>query len=319
MGQGASALGLPAARSLAELRFENRDGYTISVLAFGQTVAMEVRRVELAGRREGGGRKIRERVAATTYLAHGRVTPTSIAASFGERGRISLRFRPSGRAVRATRKVGCRRPSRRVIARLGVFSGELRFEGEGGYTSAEAHRVPGRSIDFAALLACLFGARAPLDALPQATAPLGIRLPGTVARGADGAAGVPSTPTHPSQGPKSTTLVAERKLALRRTVFAAQVRGGGRPRFLAAEQGSEGQLGIARLVSVRGAAADFSSDDSLANGRVAPPPPFEGAAALSRGPGNARSWSGSLAVSFLGAPRVPLTGDRFAAWLSRGF
>jgi hypothetical protein len=321
MGQGSSALGLPGGGALAEVRFENSDGYTISVVGFGQTVGLSVSRARVSGYRHGNRRrKIRERVASTTYLAHGRVTPTSIEASFGERGRIALRFRPSGRKVRATRDAGCRRPSDGVLADLGVFAGELRFEGEGGYTSVEAHRVPGRSIDLAALLACLFGASpGGHAALPQSSAPLGISLPGLVAAGPRGAPSAPAVPTHPSTGPKSTVLLADSKLALSRVVFAAQERGGGRPRFLALDQASEGSIGIVRLAYVRGAPSALAADRILSSATTTPPPPFSGSGALRRGPGNAKSWSGSLAVSFLGAPQVPLTGAPFGAWLSRSF
>jgi len=322
MGQGSSTLGLPPGRTLSELRFRNHDGYTISVLALGQTVALDVSRARFGARPQGDRRrKLRERVAETTYLAHGRVTRRSIAASFGELGRVALRFRPSGRDVHATRKAGCRKPNGAVIAKLGSFEGRLSFRGEGGYTSVEARRVPGRSVDLTALLACVLGV-SPKDgaALPQSHAPLGIRLPGLVAqRGGSGGPGVPSTPTHPSGGPRSTTLVADRKEALARLVFAAQVQGGGRPRFLAVDQASVGSIGIVRLAYVRGAAHELSFDDSLSSGAVQPPPPFRGSAELRRGPHDAKSWSGSLAVSFLGAPDVPLAGAPFGAWLSQGF
>ncbi|HET6571065.1 MAG TPA: hypothetical protein VFG58_06220 [Solirubrobacterales bacterium] len=323
MGQGSSSLGLPRGRALAELRFVNRDGYTIAVTAFGQTVALDVSRARF--RVEGRGRqrrRVRERVAETTYLAHGRVTPRSIEASFGDRGRIAMRFRPNGRKLHATRKAGCRRPNGAVIANLGSFHGELRFRGEGGFTSVEAHRIPGRSVNLRGLLACLLGISPKSDAaLPPAHAPLGIHLPGLVAERAalrDGP-NVPAVPTHPSGGPRSTTLVANRKEALARIVFAAQVRGDGRPRFLAVDQASEGSLGIVRLAYVRGDASAFAFDDILSSATVSPPPPFQGSAGLRRGPGNAKSWSGSLAVSFLGMPGVPLTGAPFGAWLSQGF
>lgn len=125
LGQGSSTLGMSRNRALSELRFENSDGYTISVVAFGQTVALSVTHAH--GQRQG-----HSPASTTTYLAHGKVTPTSIAASFGDRGRIAVRFQPSGRKVRPTRKAGCKISGDGVIARLGVFAGELSFRGEGG-------------------------------------------------------------------------------------------------------------------------------------------------------------------------------------------
>jgi hypothetical protein len=318
IGQGTSALGLAGERTLSELRFRNRDGYTISVLASGQTVALDVSRARFAAGR--GGRKVRERASETTYLAHGRVTRRSITASFGELGRIAVRFQPGGREIHATRKAGCKRPDDAVIAELGSFEGTLSFRGEGGYTSVEAQRLPGRTVDLTALLACLLGVSPKADAgLPQPRAPLGIRLPGPIGARDTAGPGVPSTPTHPGSGPRSTALVADRKEALARLVFAAKVRGAARPRFLAVDQASAGSVGIVRLAYVRGAAHEFSFDDSLSSATVQPPPPFHGSAELRRGLGNAKSWSGPLAVSFLGAPDVPLTGAPFSASLSQGF
>lgn len=321
MGQEGTSPLASGDRALSELRFRNSDGYTISVVAFGQTVALSVSRSQLQGGRTSGGRgKVRERSRTSTYFAHGRVTPTSISASFGDRGRISVRFRPSGREVHAGHRAGCRRRGGPRLADLGVFSGELRFEGEGGYTSAEVHRVPGRSIDLAALLDCLLGASPGAHArLPAAQAPLGIRLPAPVGGRLTRAPSVPAVPTHPGTGPESTALVADRKLALDRTVFAAQMRGKGRPRFLAAEEASEGSIGVVRVAYARGAPGSFTADRTLSSARVSPPAPFAGDGTLQRSLGSARSWDGSLTVSFLGVPRVPLTGAPFGIRLSRGF
>lgn len=320
-GQGSSSLGLSPRRTLYELRFENRDGYTISLEAFGQTVALDVSRARFRTEERGGRpRKVRERVSETTYLAHGRVSGGSIAASFGDLGRVALRFRPSGRQLRATRRAGCKKPNDSVIASLGAFEGTLSFRGEGGYTSVEVGRAPGRSVDLTALFACLLGVSPRAGAsLPPARAPFGIELPGPVgARDGAGGPSAPSVPTHPSGGPRSTTLVATRKEALARLVFATQERGGA-PRFLAVDQASAGSVGVVRLAYVRGDEGDFSFDDALSTARVEPPPPFLGSAELRRGLGNAKSWSGQLAVSFLGVPGVPLTGAAFGVSLSQGF
>lgn len=320
MGQAASEPGSPGRRVVSELRFENSDGYSIAVIAFGQTVALTVSRAHvLPHRPRDDNRKRRDRLATTTYLAHGKVTPTSIAASFGERGRISVRFKPSGRVVRATRRAGCRRAGGGVIASIGLFVGELRFDGEGGYTSAEVHRASGRTVNLSAVLACLLGGQVgDRTAIPASSAPLGLRLPGVVGDRL-GAPSTPAVPTHPSTGPKPTTLLANGKVALARTIFAAQVKGKGRPRFLAAEESSEGSIGIVRLAYVRGARSSFSTDASLSSADVSPPPPFAGSGSLRHGPANAKAWTGSLTVSFLGAPHVPLVGSQFNARLARGF
>ena len=146
LGQASSPLGRPHGEALSELKFTNHDGYTIAVVAFGQTVALSVSRKH--GDRHGQSPR---RSSTTTYLAHGKVTPTTIQASFADRGRISVRFRPAGRKIRAGRHAGCSKSSDNVIGRFGLFVGALRFRGEGGYTSAQVHRMHGGSIDFEAL------------------------------------------------------------------------------------------------------------------------------------------------------------------------
>lgn len=314
LGQGSSAIGPPGDQALSELKFENSDGYAIAVVAHDQTVALRIAHVH--GRGKGSSR-----ASTATYLAHGKVTPTSIVASFGDRGRIDVRFKPSGRNLRATRKAGCKRPGGGVLARFGVFAGELRFQGEGGFTSAEVHRVPGRSVDFSALVACLFGAtaRGQRAVLPAPKLPWGIHLPGADVGVRRASPETPGVRTHPSRDPKPTTLLADRKTPLTRTVFAAQTRGRGRVRLLALESASEGSIGVIRFVKAEADPSAFKVDGILSSASVKPPAPFSGTGAYEQGPGNAKSWTGSLAVSFLGAPHVPLTGSPFVARLARGW
>jgi hypothetical protein len=314
LGQGSSSLGAPDDQILSELKFENSDGYAITVVAFGQTVSLSV--AHSHGRRNGRGP-----ASGATYLAHGKVTSTSIAASFGDRGRIDVRFQPSGRKLRATHRAGCKRPDGGVLARFGTFAGELRFQGESGFTSAEVHRVSGRSVDFNALMACILGAtaRGRLAVLPAPKLPWGIRLPGADGGLRQATPETPSVPTHPSSAPKPTTLLADHKTPLTRTVFAAQVRGRGKVRLVAVESSSEGSIGVIRFVKTQADPSVFSVDDILSKASVKPPAPFSGMGAYEQGPGDAKSWTGSLAVSFLGAPHVPLTGSPFVARLARGW
>jgi hypothetical protein len=302
LSQAAGPFGLPRGFRVAELRLTNHDGYSVTVTAYGQTVALSV------SSPGAGGGDLGSR-STTTYLAHGRVTPTSIRASFADRGRIAVRFRPSGREMRASRKAGCHQPSRDVLSDLGFFVGELRFEGEGSYTSVEAHHVRGRSIHFAALLSCLLPSRLRHDGFPPTAASP------TFARLRDARLDPPAVPTHPSRGPQRTTLFADLELPLSRTVFAARVQGHGGARFAAVEEASEGPIGVIRSVDVRGPRSAFTFERSLAGASVVPPAPFHGRGELARGLGGERSWTGSLAVSFLGAPRVALTGAPFRTFL----
>jgi hypothetical protein len=309
LGQPSNPLDLPDKQIVSELRFVNHDGYTISLVALEQTVALTV--VHRNGKR---------RPSITTYLAHGKVTPNSIEASFADRGHVALRFRPSGRKIHASRRAGCRRSSDHVIGRVGLFVGELRFRGEGGYTSAEVHRVHGGSIDFTALIACVLGIPPRPDiSLPRPKLPLGLDGLGLEASTRKTGSGPSGVPTHPSGGPKPTVLIAESKSPLSRTIFAAQTHGQGRVRFLAMQASSEGSIGVLRLVSAPAPLSAFAVDDTLASAGVKPPAPFKGKASLEHGPSGAKSWTGSLSVSFLGAPHVPLTGSPFQTLLGRGF
>jgi hypothetical protein len=314
LGRRSSRFGPRRGPSFSVLRFENHDGYVISVIASRQTVALRVARHY--------GRNQRPRPAlSTTYLAHGKATPTSIEASFGDRGRISLRFRPLGRGLRATKEAGCKRVGGFPIARRGFFVGELRFRGEDGYTSARTHRVRGGSFSLAALLVCLLGGGPPGGnaLLPSATLPIDLRPFGIGPRRYDARPNTPGVQTQPSHRPKPTILFSNYKLPLARAIFAAQARGMGRARFLAFETSSEGSIGIARIALASARESAFSSNDFLSKASVAPPAPFSGRGAFEHGPGSSKSWAGSLAVSFLGEPHLPLAGPPFEAQLIRGW
>jgi hypothetical protein len=311
LGQGTSPLGLPRHSALSEFEFTNHDGYTISVVGIDQTVALSVSR-------KHGHARHPMRSSATTYLAHGKVTSTSIEASFADRGRIEVHFRPTGPGVRADRRAGCRKSSNGTLGRPGVFVGELSFRGEGGYTSADVHRVHGGSIDFRELIACLLGARrhGPI-ARPRSLSRL--PAPAIVAHLDGSGIAPPGVRTHPTRGPRPTSLFADRKLPLARTVFGVRRRGKGRTRFLALDESSAGSIGIIRVVTATGSRSSFSFDEHLSHAEVVPPAPFSGEGAFQHGPGGEKSWTGALAVSFLGAPRTPLTGAPFRAQLVQGW
>jgi len=318
LGQSGIPFGTSRKETAAELKFTNRDGFRFTVVAFGQTVALSV-----GNGREDLRHRLTGRSSTTTYLAHGKATPTSIQASFGDRGRIALRFHANGRELHASRHAGCRRPSHDLVARFGVFVGELRFRGEGGYTSAEAHRIHGGSVDTAALVACRPSANLPgLGGLstsprPAPTPGPAVREAGPRRHGAEATS--PAVPTHPSHRPKRTTLLASLKLPLSRAVFAARMTDEGSARFLAAEELTEGRIGILRLAGVSSPSPTFGFDDTLANAAVAPPAPFSGKGVFQQGTQGVESWTGSLAVSFLGAPKVPLTGSSFTTRLTQSW
>lgn len=303
------SLNLRSIDSLSEVRLVNGDGYSIRVVAFGQTVALSVIRPSPS------------RPAATTYLAHGRVTPTAIVASFAERGRVELHFQRSTGPLGDTPLARCGSGRGRPILRSGLFVGGIRFRGEGGYTSTEAHRARGISIDLDALEACLrHGPRHPGRRGARSPRSLLGTLLALAASGDRQAPAPPGVPTRPSAKPARTILFAQRKLPLSRTVFAALAGAKGRDaRYIAAETASEGAIGVIRFVTAKAPPSSFAFADTLASARVAPPRPFSGRGLFEHGPGSEKSWTGSLSVSFLGAPHVPLTGVPFGIVLDQEF
>jgi hypothetical protein len=80
-----------------------------------------------------------------------------------------------------------------------------------------------------------------------------------------------------------------------------------------------GSLGVFRGVSTHASPSTFASDNALSTAGITPPRPFSGSGTLERGPTGKKSLAGSLAVSFLGAPNVPLTDPRFKTQLTRSW
>jgi len=114
-------------------------------------------------------------------------------------------------------------------------------------------------------------------------------------------------------------LLAEDAQPLSRTIFAALGDGRGRVRYVAAETSSKGPIAILRVATATARTASFAFDSSLSKARVTPPPPFDGSGLFEHGVGSMKSWGGSLTVSFLGAPHLPLTGTPFKVLLGQEF
>ncbi len=270
-----------ASRAL-ELRFRNRDGYEITVAGFGQTV--------LLGVSQSGGLS----AATTAYLAHGEVGPDSMRARFAGLGRVAVRFRPSGR-VRRRRGSGC---PRRVAARFGVFVGDLSFDGEGGYTSVRRRRAKGAIFVPPVQEACGHSGPRRRSAGPAAHPPV----------------------VRPRGDEKPTMLLADWTQPLGRTAFGALALGLFRAHidfFIGISEASEGSIAVVREAMALSRASSFAVDDTLSSAAVSPPPPFSGSGSFQHVADGVTSWTGSLTVSFPGAPGVPLTGPQFKAQLER--
>ena len=228
--------------------------------------------------------------AWSTYIARGKVSPTAIDASFGALGHVDTRFHPSGGVTYGTRHKHCIGADRYMI-QSGVFVGSVRFRGEGGYTSAKVHRVQGKVVT-PRVLKCL-------DSFFEEFERIRHHKP-------------------PAKKPKVTRLSAFMRSGLTAVLFGASERGG-EAGYLAEVEQTIGSLGVFRGVFLHGSPATFAFDSALSFAGVTPPSPFSGSGSFQREPTGAKVWNGSLAVSFPGAPNVPLADPRFKTQLTRSW
>ncbi len=218
-------------------------------------------------------------------------SPSPIHASFGALGEISVGFEPSGKleVVRLPKAPkGCHSP-RKIVRHLGTFTGTIRFEGEGGYTSVDATSAEG-SVGPPTWSVCFFqanphagGDRPPKRHRPARAAYLG---------------------------------ATDSKNTVGFSAFAARAKP--EVNFSAQSTTKSGAVSILRFLLARAPKSSFIFGNSLSSATVSPPLPFTGSAEFHRGASPlSGSWTGSLAVSFPGAEDVPLTGSGFTALLQR--
>ena len=123
-----------------QLSAHGSNDYSIVVVTAGH------RRVTLSARKAG---------VAATYTTTGRVTRQGISATFGELGRISVRFRGERRPFPGLLPPGLeaflpdldlprrRCHGRKPVREVGSFHGVIRFEGEDGFTRIDEPRARG--------------------------------------------------------------------------------------------------------------------------------------------------------------------------------
>jgi hypothetical protein len=255
----------PAPRFRTGFVVEGSNGYKVGVHTFGAAVVLEVWR----------GRKGQR--TSTAYLARGVATRERLQATFGQFGKISMRFRESRNRTWRGKRRSCRGAGR-FVKRRGVFVGNLRFRGEGGYVSVRVRRAKGavvseaekcrgqrRSPSLAGLGFLLFDLESALLALAH-------------------------------DGVDSTAFIS---LEDRRGTFS-----------LVFDEESRGKLAIVRTGVVR-SQRPVRVNEALTSARLSPPPPFHGTGRYRAFPDGTTTWSGDLSVNFPGAPRFPLTGPEF--------
>jgi hypothetical protein len=263
-----------------DFQFTTGAGYEITVGGYDATAVLTAAKPDPA----------HGRYAWSTYVARGKVSPMAIHADFGALGRVDMRFRQSGPATYGRRHRHCVGADRYRIRR-GVFVGSVRFRGEGGYVSARVHRVKGKVLTPRSLTC--------FDSLFEEL---------------EGGGGKHGAKSHP----KVTRLYSFLRSGLT-AIFLSAAERGGKARFVAEMEQTVGSLGVIRGVLVRAAPATFAADSALSSAGVTPPPPFSGSGAFQRGPAGKKSLTGSLAVSFPGAPNVPLADPRFKTQLTRSW
>jgi len=280
----------PKPHGRGEYRFdiETEQHYDLSVIAIGNIVVLEV--IRASDRAAIQDRSLKRGVAATAYVARGTVTPRRITASFGDLGRVAVRFRPSGRIATSKPRRHCRGTDH-YTSHLGVFVGKVRFRGEDHYVSVRAHRAKGR-VRTPLHLHCAFFLRP-----PRGRAARPVRdLP-------------PFAPTVLAAGHRQALSASE--------LLVFQF--GKRTLFLAVTEESHGKVAKVRYAIATAPNRAFTFNEVLNHAVLDPPAPFHGKGIYSATADGVASWSGPLSVSYPDAPRLPFTGPEFKAELASGF
>ncbi len=252
-----------------EYRVETRSGgYRIAILAFASTLRVEVARNERA--RDAG--------AATYYLARASTGGGRIASRIGSLGSVSMTFHPSG-PERAD-KTQCDTSLTR--SRPGTFVGDLRFRGEGGYVTLNAHRLRGVELR---------------------------RGPSCNPAGAEALE---------AKG-KFDYLSAGFRRGLAAAYFSAYMSPSGRSYYNAEAESGGDEYAVQRVAFAAAPDSTFATDDSLSSANLTPPFPFGGTGSFQRAADGAPLWTGSLTATFPGAPDFPLTGPLFKVRLTRSW
>jgi hypothetical protein len=267
-------------------------------------------RITVSAEKGAGGGQVEltaERGAeSASYAVSGSVTAAGFSASFGQLGRVAVRFRPSARLRHRRLPHRCfpNRPPL-VSSQLGSFRGVIRFRGERGYTRLFAHHASGALGDPASNVAKLPGCELRGSKSQHSRQDRAVTLQASVPR-----------PPVSFQASRAFGRLAQ-------LPSLGPTQAGDRDLFLAlAFDAPHGFAGPNKILIVRSAAAlapsaYFVFDSGLTQATVAPPAPFSGSATFQRNAGGSSStWTGDLAVSLPGLGTVSLTAPRARAQLA---
>jgi hypothetical protein len=250
-------------------RLAGSDGYTLYVIGVGSREGHSGSVLIFASAKGRG----------VSYRAPATVTETSIEADLGELGEISLSFQRTNRAT----SVPCGKRTIRFDS--GHYEGKVIFNGEEGYTSAEATSVPG-NIDF--FLAGFCG---------------------------EGVISETFFSGGPSRRPPGAVLYV-RNPGLGPELRVTKARAGAAASIDAWTREFTSGISIERYASLRVPSGAFKYDHRLRTATLRPPTPFAGSAHFDLGKKAGRRWSGSLTVDLPGRAGLPLTGPLLRATLS---
>jgi hypothetical protein len=255
-------------------------GYRLLISARAATVTIGVSRGDDSSRAG----------SSTTYVARGTAGPNGIHANFHQFGRIEVKFHRTAPAARGL-PPDCFGGTTGAATIPGYFTGTVDFEGQGGYTAIDSHRIRGEVV-----------------LPPTEQCPL-------VAGGANPLVEDPSAELPPAK--TRMTLSALEKSGTGGLLFVA--RRAGETGFYAERFRTVGRIGLLSLAYALGLRSSFASDPQVSYGTVRPPAPFVGTATLRREAGGRRSWTGTLAAAFPGEEPVSLVGPQFHTTLARSF
>jgi hypothetical protein len=277
-----------------ESRFdlEAQHGYTVTVVGEGDVVAVEVSRPLAHGKGDALEKLFGSKQAVTAYVARGTVTEHRIAASFGEFGKVDVRFRPTGQVVESGQGRHCQGADH-FTSQLGVFVGGVRFSGEGHYVAVRSHRAKGR-------------VRSPLHLRCSSRPPHSF-------------SSSRARPVHDQPSFTPTFLTATWRHAVS-SLELITLRVGKTTLFAAINEESLGSMARMRFaLATAPSKKAFAFNEALTGATITPPAPFHGKGTYQAAADGTTTWTGPLSVSFPGAPRLPLTGVDFKATLTTGF
>ncbi|MGN6815586.1 MAG: hypothetical protein ACTHK3_05815 [Solirubrobacterales bacterium] len=245
-------------------------GYEVGVSTFGSAVTLVV------------SNQRRKSVAETLYVAKGVATPDRLQATFGQFGKVLMRFHE-------TSKHAICFGTFRLVRHKGVYVGNLRFRGKNGYVSVHIHRAAGGILEP--------GGRCP-------------RRPHRHHHHHSGGG------SHIFFGSPSAFLAESRHGVDFTGLLALEF--GPISEILATHEESRGKLAILRAAFAYPHKA-FHVNEAATAATVSLPAPFHGTGHYRAAPDGSTTWTGDLAVNFPGAPRFPLTGPDFKTFLEAAF